>query len=369
VNVRRARPLAEPERSAALELRRAEASIALLDRVRPLNLLGEQQRLVTALGSGQPAMPAFVYGPRPNLSQARRDLERLQRVLENGDVEARLLTARAEELALEAELAEQVGNERFAELAARRFPLPEDAQRARESAERLLTGPMLDAPPSPDDEHQSDDRADPRSLWSELSRLISAQRLPVRIEAVPGLASLAAVADGVVRYRPGARLSARAARRIALHEIEGHVRPRLVAQALGGVFLAGSARASEDEEGRAIWLEERAGLLDGGRRRELGRRYLAAESVRRGDDFAATVQQLGLTGATIEDAVALASRVHRGGGLGRELIYALGHARVAVAFATRPELERVLASGRVSVLAAELLLAGSVELDDHGDVI
>jgi len=128
--------------------------------------------------------------------------------------------------------------------------------------------------------HDSSDVRDPHSLWSELSRRLQSERFAVRIEVVVGLVSLAAVADGVVRVRAGARLGASTARRIALHEVEGHVRPRVSGQLLGGVFVAGSAGASEDEEGRAILLEERAGLLDAERRRELSRRYLAAESTR-----------------------------------------------------------------------------------------
>ena len=191
----------------------------------------------------------------------------------------------------------------------------------------------------------------------------------VRVEIVVGLVSLAAVANGVVRVRAGARLSEKTARRIALHEVEGHVRPRVNGQRLGGVFSAGSAHASQDEEGRAILLEERAGLLDAERRRELGRRYLAVESLRDGAEFWETVTLLGQSGATLAAAVELTSRVHRGGGLGREAIYLIGYQRVAVALARKPELEQVLRSGRVTLDAAEELLKGSIELDHDGNVV
>jgi hypothetical protein len=183
------------------------------------------------------------------------------------------------------------------------------------------------------------------------------------------LVSLAAVAKGVVRVRAGARLTEKVARRIALHEVEGHVRPRVNGQQLGGVFSAGSARASQDEEGRAILLEERAGLLDSERRRELGRRYLAVESLRGGAGFWDTVTLLGQRGATLPAAIELSSRVYRGGGLGRESIYLVGYQRVAAALAKHPELEQVLRSGRVTLEAAEALLSGSIELDDDGNVV
>jgi hypothetical protein len=55
--------------------------------------------------------------------------------------------------------------------------------------------------------------------------------------------------------------------------------------------------------------------------------------------------------------------------LGRELIYLVGYQSVAVALARRPELERVLVSGRVALDAAEALLQGSIELDDDRNMI
>jgi hypothetical protein len=165
------------------------------------------------------------------------------------------------------------------------------------------------------------------------------------------------------------RLSAEVGRRIALHEVEGHLLPRASGKQLGGVFWAGSVGASEDEEGRAILLEERAGLLDAARRAELGRRYLAAASVRDGAELWDTVELLGKTGAEASACIDLACRVHRGGGLGRELIYLAGYLRVAEALAREPRLELLLAGGRVALGAARELLTDSVELDDHRDMI
>jgi hypothetical protein len=373
VSLRRRRPLTDAIAEAARRLQRLETNIALLDRVRPLNLISEQARLRHAFESGVRATPAFEYGPRAVLTHERRELADLATALSAAgahDVESRLLAERARELELEASLAEAIGGPRFAELARQRFPLPGEPAAVRGLAEQFLTAPpRADVPENNAILHDSSDRRDPRSLWSELSRRLNAERFPVRLELVVGLVSLAAVADGVVRVRAGARLSERAARRIALHEVEGHVRPRVIGQRLGGVFAAGAAGASEDEEGRAILLEEQAGLLDQGRRRELARRYLATESLRNGAEFADTVTLLGQRGAPLDAALELAGRVHRGGGLGRESIYLLGYQRVAIALGRRPELSRVMASGRVTLGAAEALLAGSVELDDDGDMV
>jgi hypothetical protein len=367
VSLRRVTPLAEPAERAARELPKCEARVALLDRVRPLNWALEVARLSAGFSAGTRLPAQFLHAPPPDLTELRRSLLDAARRLEEGGTEERLLSGRALELELEARLAEHVGGAELAPLAAQRFPLPADVDAQRRLAEIWLTAPH--APESPETLHESDDARDPESLWSKLSRRIAAERWPVRLELVPGLVSLAAVANGVVRIRPGAQLSARVAERIALHEVEGHVRPRVSGAALGGVFLAGTPRASEDEEGRAIALEERAGLLGIERRKELARRYLAAESVRLGAELWDTVEVLGRTGAPAASAIELACRVHRGGGLGRELIYLTGYARVLPRLAARPELERVMESGRVSLDAAEALLAGSVELDDDGDVV
>jgi hypothetical protein len=367
VSVRRLSPLAEPAARLARELKRCEARVALLDRARPLNWASELTRLGAGFLAGHRPEPAFEPGPPAQLADVRRVLSEIARTLEPGDTEERLLSARALELELEAQLAEHVGQPAFSALAQRRFPLPVDIEAARRLAEALLASPTTDETTSL--HHVSDDLRDPDSLWSKLSRRLAAERWPVRVELVPGLVSLAAVAEGVVRVRPGARLSARVAERIALHEVEGHVRPRVSGQQLGGAFMAGTQRASEDEEGRAILLEERAGLFDCERRKELARRYLAAASVRQGATLWETVDLLGRTGALAPPAIELACRVHRGGGLGRELIYLTGYARVKVALTARPELERVMLAGRISLDAAESLLSGSIELDDDRDVV
>jgi len=370
VSVRRRHALTLAAAQAALKLKHCEGLIALLDRVRPLNLASEQARLLQGFEAGRRPEPELSYAAPLPLGDLRRELSDLATALDRGETEQKLLAGRARELELSAALAERVGAAGFAELAARRFPLPEEPQAMARLAQQFLTA-SPGATPQEDREilHISDDQRDPDSLWSHISRLLSRERFAVRLELAPGLVSLAGVADGVVRLRPGARLTSRVARRIALHEVEGHVAPRVRGQVLGGAFSAGTAGASEDEEGRAILLEERAGLLEAGRRQELGRRYIAAASVREGASFWDTVTLLGQTGATASAAIELGCRVHRGGGLGRELIYLTGYCRVATELARRPELERVQQNGRISLSAAAALLEGSIQLDDDGDVV
>ncbi len=367
MSLRRRRPLAEPVALAARQLKKSEANIALLDRVRPLNWQAERQRLIAAAQQQQRPQPSFEYAPAPELGEARRLVDAIC-AASGSDVELTLLVERAVEIGLEAQLAESVGRAAFRDLAGKRFPLPaEHQQRRAEAAEWAKLGAAGDPPARL---HISDDRHDPASLWSLLTKRLDEKRLAVRVEVVPGLVSLAAVADGVVRIRAGARLAIDVAARIALHEVDGHVLPRVAGERLGGVLLAGSARGSEQEEGRAILLEERARLLGLARRAEIGLRYLAAESVRGAADFWQTCDVLLEHGASVEMAVELSSRVHRGGGLGRELLYLSGYAQVASSLQSSPQLEAALECGRISTdAAARLLAAGSVELDHDGDVI
>jgi hypothetical protein len=368
VNVRRARPLPEPLERAAWLLRRSEAEVALLDRVRPLNWSAELARLLAAARAGRATKPAFEYAPRPELRELRQRLSALGSRLDAGDAEQRLLGERARELELEAALCEHVADAEFKRLAAERFPLPAEPGHVQDSARALLSERASTPELAGELLHISDDARDPSSLWSQVRRQLGQELGEVRVLAVAGLVSLAAVAEGVVRIRAGQPLSASTARRIALHEVEGHVRPRARGQRLGGVFMAGAASASEDEEGRAILLEQRAGFLVSSRRRELARRYLAAESVRQGADFWETLGLLDELGGELPASVELASRVHRGGGLGRELVYLTGYLRVKAAFEADPERERVMKCGRLS-LSAAAELAGSLELDDDGNVI
>jgi hypothetical protein len=346
--------LPEPARRAARSLKQCETATALLDRVRPLNLQAERARLTLAYAGGQRPPLELTYAAPAQLADVRRALDEASHSFDPREVEQALLLERADELRLEAELAEHVGQADFKALAARRFALPEDDSRLRQLARaELVPRPSPLAPSEP--RHLSDDDRDPDSLLSQISRRVFAQRLPVRVELDAGLVALAAVADGLVRVRSGMLLSACVSRRIALHEVEGHLLPRQAGAQLGGVFLAGSAHTSETEEGRALLLEERAGLLDAARRAELCRRYLAATSVRDGAEFWDTCELLLETGADVAAAVELGCRVHRGGGLGRELVYLAGYERVKAALATDPWLERVLASGRVSLEAARRL--------------
>ncbi|MEP7048764.1 MAG: tyrosine/phenylalanine carboxypeptidase domain-containing protein [Pseudomonadota bacterium] len=336
-------------------LRRAEAEIRLIDRVHPSNGSSEREALITDWGSGKQRAPRFEYAPCPSFATLRGALEAAAVAIGGFGALGAAYAARALELAREAEAAEHIAKPSFTALCALRYVVEPgaDLDAAEAWAERWITAPD-DAPAK---QHRSDDRSDPHSLYCALEQATSG--LPVRVEVRPNQVAAAAVGEGFVGVRPGLWHSRDTTRRIVLHEIEGHVRPRVSAQREElGLFRVGSARSGDDEEGRALLLERAASVLEGGRRRELARRHIAAREVRRGMPFQEVVCSLLSLGQDIASAVEAACRAQRGGGLARECVYLVALSRVSRAFELEPSLEAYFERGRVSVEAARACRAG-----------
>jgi Domain of unknown function (DUF1704) len=335
-------------------LRRAEAEIRLIDRAQPSNAVAEREALIVDYGSGRQRAPSFEYAAPPALGKLRAALSAAARAIGGLGALGAAYGARALELECEAEAAERIGTAEFAVSCARRYPVESspDADAADAWAARWIRA----ANDARTVLHRSDDRADPESLICALER--AAEGLPVRVQ-VRNQAAAASVGDGFVGVRAGLWHSRDTVTRIVLHEIEGHVRPRVLAQREAlGLFRVGAAKSSDDEEGRALLLERGAGVLEGARRRELARRHLAARAVRSGASFQEIVKQLLGLGQDITSAVEAACRALRGGGLAREYVYLVSLARVTRAFEAEPELEGYFEHGRVSVDAARACRAG-----------
>ncbi len=331
----------------------AERSIALLDRARPLNSESEARRAQALYEQGQPSNPAWIYAYPPDLGGLRAELARVATQLEAGDGIARLYAERARELELEARVAEAIGSPGFSRLARQRYPAPAgdsaSTRRAREWAQLRLTC-------APGELTPSDASSSPHSLLSQLLSAVRKLKLPVVIALKDDLQSVAAVGDDTVFVKPGVQLTRKAARRIVMHEVWGHVLPRLNARSCPlGLLKVGSALGADDEEGRALLLEQRFGLMERERQVELGRRHLAAVSIAQGADWVEAVRLLVDMGAELDRAVQIACRAQRGGGLAREVVYLPAHQRVHAALEAEPELEAWLAAGRLSVSAARVL--------------
>ena len=207
-------------------LMRAESSIALLERVRPLNLASEQARLLQAWRSGRRVAPEFHYAPAPCFAALRGALDAIVEGVLTNEAWASLYADRALELGLEARAAEVVGTPEFAERASARFP-QDETPAGRLANEWSIAWSGLDPGFESDRLHLSDDERDPKSLVACMRRAIGQRRLAYRVEISAELPTLAATADGVVFVRGRQLHGAAEAERIVLHEVEGHVLPRV----------------------------------------------------------------------------------------------------------------------------------------------
>ncbi|MEO8874759.1 MAG: tyrosine/phenylalanine carboxypeptidase domain-containing protein [Polyangiaceae bacterium] len=346
----------------------AMRGIHLLSSSTPTNAIAERARLVDAATHDAPLVPNWTYA-RPRLDDARMRLELIARELEmlTGDPLATVYRDRALELMLEAELAQNVGEPRFANLAIQRFSAPSMAiaKKAGALAKRFQSAKIeADIETIPCD----DDHVD--SLLSCMRREIGARLLPFRVVVQPALPSLAATGDGVILIGSGRRISRAAALRTVLHEIEGHALPRVrAARQELDIFRIGTARGIDDQEGFALLLEDRGGFLEGERQRDLAARAFAVGAMRNGANFAEIVRILRVDYlCAVPLAIAIAERIFRGSngvapGLGRESIYLQSFIRVRDLFAAAPEAERVLHCGQVSVGAWSTLLPHITQAD------
>lgn len=343
-----------PARGLERLLAGAERVTSLLERCRPTNAAAETERVAAAWEAGQFATPVFCYAPRPDLAPALRALEAVVSALQDGDPWEFLYRARACELLHEARIVEAIGSDAFLARAAERFPV--DVSPDGRLADSIADAWASLSPESVGLRIVSDDPADPRSLVNQIGALAGALRLPIRLSGSPDMACAAATGDGLIVVRTGVSHTVDAARRIALHEIYAHALPRARAKAESiGLFAVGTAGSADDEEGRALLIEERHGLLDDARRRELAVRHIAARAVRRAADFVETVRHLRERGVPAREGVFVAARAYRGGGLARELVYLPALFRVRAAFTSDPGLEAWCERGRVSVAAARAL--------------
>jgi len=177
------------------------------------------------------------------------------------------------------------------------------------------------------------------------------------------LAARAAVDETTIWIKPKIQLRPAEARRIVVHEVDGHAIRRHNGRSRESFpFRCGVAGADADEEGRALWLEEQAGLLGASRRIELGWRYLAADACRRGASFVETVELLVEIETPLEQALPLALRVWRGGGIAREIMYLPSYWRAKRALDNAPHIESWMKRGRLSLEVAKRLATGELGL-------
>lgn len=336
----------------------------LLSAVTPKNAAHEQARLFEAWSRGQELSPRWEAPEldRRMLISARRVLDEVLASLHREQGWLAVYRARFVELALDLTIIESAFTPALADAANARFA---DDDLDRREADALSA--RLRATATEDGEEETiatDDPLDPRSLVSRMRARLSELHLPVRVLVRERVGSLAAAGDGVVIVAANKRATARETERVVVHEVDGHVLPRERGrQGRFGIETLGSAGASEDEEGRALILEERHELLGGRRRRSLVARHLASRIVEAGGTYVDVVRRAREL-LPLDEALSVASRVMRGGhvhrgdvvsGLARERVYLAARARVGRAVEADPGLLDRLGGRRLS-LAATLMI-------------
>jgi len=331
--------------SLADQLLAIEARVGLLDACRPLGL-GPEEARIQALLDSQPRpnpaqlVPQLAWPARPSLDL---DLHRLEQVaatcarLESSEL-GRILGARALELALDAELVRARGTPGLLALARRRFrgALPAERHEADVLAREWLGQKGLET-----------EQGELVDLAPELRRLASARAIALDVVEVD-MAARAAVTATAVFVRRGARVSEHQAARIFAHEVFGHALPRRAAVKSGPPFRIGPCGADADEEGRAVHLEVALGHLDAERRVELAVRHILSAHLLDGGHVGEGLLDLRGRGVPSRILAQTATRVLRGGGLCREVIYLPAFLRVGPRLA-EPEVERVFRAGRATL--------------------
>ncbi len=334
--------------------RKLERKIALISRCQPRNAQAEQHRLLGCLRRGAPVLPHWTYAAVPELSDWRTLLAQVYRSLSETDPVERLYLQRADELHLETRLVEAVGTRQFRALSARRFSI--GSRQDTDGAELLMRTWLSAGSEVRSGRVLSCDESNPASLLLSMRRTVGQLKLPIRVELSDSLTAAAATGDGTILVARGRRLSDNDVRRIVLHEVMGHAAPRhRASQEALGLFAVGSCGGNDEQEGYALFLEQRAGVMDNPRRVELARRHRAAVGVRQGADWVETARELLQLGADVDEAASIASRVLRAGGLAREFVYLPALTRVARAIEEDATTEEWLARGRLSLEAIATL--------------
>lgn len=344
--------------AAGAALGKAASRVRMIAATTPQNLGAELARLEAAWDRERGGGARFEYAAPGDFNELIDGLGRVAEALEGKGLLGGIYAARAREIAEEARVCASVGKASMREAARRRYARRDAFCDKADALARAWLAGEGDADREQLDRIVSDDERDPRSLVSEMRRAVGTRRLPLRVVIVRDLAPLAATGDGFVQVAAGRSITVRDVARTVLHEIEGHAAPSQRAKALSlSIFAVGTAWGSDDQEGRALALERRAGFLDAGRRRELALRHLAARAVEQGADIAEAARLVVDLGADVPVALRIAARVCRGGGLAREAVYMPALLRVEAALEVDPELDDVLSSGRVAVPSADALRA------------
>lgn len=315
----------------------------------------ERRRLIACVERGEVVEPRFEPSRRRLSPETWRWLERARR-LAPASAAPQLYADRLDELELDLMMIESLGDaRRVRPLAARRFgtgaamvPTEDGEVRVACVAEHILEAVELSYEPRV---LPASGRHGEPSLAELIRRVAGRAGLEVEVRVEPRLVASAATGERVV-FIADRWFGVREALRLAVHEVLGH----LVAAANGRaqplrILELGTAGSFGDQEGVALFLEEQAGVMDSLRLKTLAARVMATDRMHSGAHFGDTTRELVRDhGFSAADAVAIAERAWRGGGVARDVGYLRGWLRVRSAISAGDTTIDELRSGRVGLL-------------------
>lgn len=336
------------------DLGRVHRRARLLPAMTCRNGAGERSRLVDDLNAGRPLRPIWAQVEPTRTTGELRIIDRLRRRLEGIPV-ADLYRDRLDELELELCMLENLGRERVVRpLAARRYgtgntQVPEWIGGGTLSSLAQVILATIEPDPEPLTVPSTSFRPS-RGLAGMMQALANSLSLDARVVVDARLVAGAATGDRTV-YVADRMFGAREARRLMVHEVLGH----LLAAANGRcqplrIVEWGTAQSFADQEGVCLCLEAMAGAMDAQRLRTLAARVHATDLLHSGASFSDTATLLArVDGMRAEEAVALAERAYRGGGVARDAAYLEGYLRVRGALHDGETDLDELRAGRLSV--------------------
>ena len=327
----------------------------------------ERRRLIACVERGEVAEPRFEPTRRRIPPETWRWLEEARR-LARASVAADLYLARLDELELDLMMIEALGDaRRVRPLAARRFGTGASTVEAADGTVRIanVAAHLLETvqPTYEPRVLPASGLSGEPSLAELIRRVAGRAGLEVEVRVEPRLVASAATGERVV-FIADRWFGAREALRLTVHEVLGH----LVAAANGRaqplrILEIGTAGSFGDQEGVSLWLEEQASVMDGLRLSTLAARVVATDLMHAGAHFGDTTRDLvRLYGFSAADAVAIAERAWRGGGVARDVGYLRGWLRVRSALESGQATLDELRSGRVGLADLSTIR----ELDDLG---
>lgn len=326
------------------------------------NAAEERARLVDALARGHTPVPAWTCPARRVEPPVWRMLERARARVE-GQPAAALYLARLDELELELAMIDALGDaRRIRPLAARRFGTgrTEVELPGGPAPVARLARAMLESLPHREEERVLPAVA-PAGTPSLAGLMLGTARdagLSIDVKVEPRLSAGAATGDRTV-FLADRCFGPREAIRFAVHEVLGHAVAAANARMQPlRLFEIGTAGSFSAQEGICLCLEERSGALDAYRLRILAARVLAADRMHHGAPFGDTAGWLHREhGFGPADAIGVAERAYRGGGVARDVGYLVGWREVRAALERGEVGVDDMRAGRVGLEAARALPA------------